>query len=189
MEENVKVRKLLIAVLVLLMASGCANKRAQTVVEKVNKPVKVEGVDRSSALEVVKQPIYSTNLIRKKIPENLKQLKHVYKAPEDCDALLQELELLNLALGEDLIDKPNPKDDVFTLDLGQMVSKEVESNIPFNSIIKRLSGARKHEKEILSAKTRGKSRRSYLQGWSDAMQCQRQLLKKRMKLKSKLKIL
>ena len=171
-----KFQNLLVGVLVLLTLSGCSNKRAQTVVEKVNKPVKVEGVDRGSALEVVKQPIYSTNLIRKKIPENLKQLKHVYKAPENCDALLQELELLNLALGEDLIDKPNPKDDVFTLDLGQMVSKEVESNIPFNSIVKRLSGARKHEKEMLSAKVRGKSRRSYLQGWSDAMQCQPQIV-------------
>ena len=171
-----KFQNLLVGVLVLLILSGCSNKRAQTVVEKVNKPVKVEGVDRGSALEVVKQPIYSTNLIRKKIPENLKQLKHVYKAPENCDALLQELELLNLALGEDLIDKPNPKDDVFTLDLGQMVSKEVESNIPFNSIVKRLSGARKHEKEMLSAKVRGKSRRSYLQGWSDAMQCQPQIV-------------
>jgi len=156
-----KFQNLLVGVLVLLTLSGCSNKRAQTVVEKVNKPVKVEGVDRGSALEVVKQPIYSTNLIRKKIPENLKQLKHVYKAPENCDALL---------------DKPNPKDDVFTLDLGQMVSKEVESNIPFNSIVKRLSGARKHEKEMLSAKVRGKSRRSYLQGWSDAMQCQPQIV-------------
>jgi len=52
-----------------------------------------------------------------------------------------------------------------------MLSKEVESNIPFNSVIKRLSGARKHEKERLSAQVRGKFRRSYLQGWSDAMKC------------------
>jgi len=160
-------KKILTSILVVLMLSACGGKRAPLV-----KPVKVEGVNTNSVMEVVKQPIYSVNLIRKKIPENLKQLTQVYESPEDCNALFEELELLNVALGEDLIDKPSSKDGAFTLHLGQMLSKEVESNIPFNSVIKRLSGARKHEKERLSAQVRGKFRRSYLQGWSDAMQCQ-----------------
>ena len=134
--------------------------------------IKVDGVNSNSVLEAVKQPIYSANLIRKKIPESLKNITQVYGSPANCEALLEELTLLNLALGEDLIDKPSSEKDAFTVDLGQMLSKEVESNIPFNSIVKRLSGARKHEKAILSAKVRGKSRRSYLQGWSDAMGCQ-----------------
>jgi len=149
---------------VLLMLTACGGKRVPS--------VKVEGANTTSIMEVVKQPIYSVNLIRKKIPENLKQLTQVYESPDDCVALRQELELLNVALGEDLIDKPSSKEGVLTLHLGQMLSKEVESNIPFNSIIKRLSGARKHEKERLSAQVRGKFRRSYLQGWSDAMKCQ-----------------
>ena len=159
-----KIQSLLVCISILFMLAACSSKRVPS--------VKVEGTNTSSIMEIVKQPIYSVNLIRKKIPENLKQLTEVYNSPNDCDALLQELELLNVALGEDLIDKPNSKEGVFTLHLGQMLSKEVESNIPFNSIIKRLSGARKHEKERLSAQVRGKFRRSYLQGWSDAMQCQ-----------------
>jgi len=56
-----------------------------------------------------------------------------------------------------------------------MLSDEVEANIPFNSLVKRLSGARKHEKKRLSAKLRGKARRSYLSGWADAMQCQKEV--------------
>jgi len=57
---------LLTSILVLLMLSACSNKKAPS--------VKVDGVSTDSFMEVVKQPIYSVNLIRKKIPENLKQL-------------------------------------------------------------------------------------------------------------------
>jgi len=102
----------------------------------------------------------------------LRDLKVAYQAPKNCEEYWQELELLNSVLGEDLTDKPNDKKDAFTLHVGQMLSDEVEANIPFNSIVKRLSGARKREKALLSAQVRGKTRRSYLKGWADAMQCE-----------------
>lgn len=159
-----KIRIFLIYLLAIALLSACGH--------KPKKKIKVDGLNQSSIFNAAKQPIYSVNLLREKIPEGLKNITQAYKAPADCTALLTELELLNLALGEDYTDKENPKKDVFTVHLGQMLSDEVESNIPFNSIVKRLSGARKHEKAKLSAKVRGKARRSYLQGWSDAMECQ-----------------
>lgn len=159
---------ILFLIFAMATLSACASKPVPK--------VKVDGVKKESFYEAVKQPIYSTNLIKKEIPENLRNLKVVYQVPKNCAEYWQELELLNAALGEDLTDRPSGKKDVYTLDLGQMLSDEVESNIPFNSLVKRLSGARKHEKKRLSAKLRGKARRSYLSGWADAMECQKEAL-------------
>ena len=157
-------KQLLTAILIIMVLAACSHKPKKT--------VKVDGVNKSSLTETVKQPIYSANLVRKKIPESLKNITAAYQAPNNCDEMLLELNMLNNALGEDYIDKENVGSDVFRLNLGQMLTDEVEASIPFNSIVKRLSGARKHEKATLSAQVRGKARRSYLKGWADAKGCQ-----------------
>jgi len=133
--------------------------------------VKVEQPNQESFIEAVKQPIYSVNLIREEIPEYLQGITQSYQAPNDCYEYQQELSLLDKALGEDPIDNENDLDNVITLHLGKMIAKGVESNIPFNSLIKSLSGAKKHEREMLSARLRGTARRSYLKGWAEAKQC------------------
>ena len=156
-------KQLLTGILIIIILSACRHKPKKT--------VKVGGVNKGSLTETVKQPIYSANLARKKIPESLKNITVAYQAPSSCDEFLLELELLNEALGVDYIDKENVGSDVFRLNLGQMLTDEVEASIPFNSIVKRLSGARKHEKATLSAQVRGKARRSYLKGWADAKGC------------------
>jgi len=149
------------AITLLLISSGCVHK----------KKVRVSGVDKGSLLNVAKQPIYSLNLLKKEIPEHLKELKVIYQAPNSCDEYQEELALLNTILGDDYVDKKNPNKDVITLHLGQMLGDEVASNIPFNSIIKSLSGAKKHEKARLSAFVKGETRRSYLTGWADGADC------------------
>ena len=136
---------LLFLVFSILMTTGCASKRK----------VSVEGTQSTDLLEAVKQPIYSINLIKREIPQHLKELNEVYQAPKGCQEFWQELTLLNEILGEDLIDKTDSGQDAITLHLGQMLGKQVASNIPFNSIIKSLSGAKKHEKKRLSALVRG----------------------------------
>ena len=147
--------------LMLVMNAGCATKRK----------VSVQGAKGGDFLEAVKQPIYSVNLIKKEIPAHLKALDQVYQAPENCSSAQEELLLLDEILGEDLIDKTSPGQEVITVHLGQMLGDQVASNIPFNSIIKSLSGAKKHEKKRLSAQIRGKARRSYLKGWVAAGNC------------------
>jgi len=147
----------------LLINTGCVSKRK----------VSVEAPQKGDLLEAVKQPIYSVNLIKKEIPEHLRELDEVYQTPEDCDAFWQEIALLDEILGEDLIDKPDSEREPITVHLGQMLGDQVESNIPFNGIIRSLSGAKKHEKKRLSALLRGKTRRSYLRGWGDAADCRK----------------
>jgi len=156
----------LLLMVTTFLLTACATKKMPDV-PKLN----IDGTHKGAFIEAVKQPIYSANLIKKEIPENLQNLTVVYEAPANCAEYVEELALLNEVLGEDFIDKSSDESDTFTLNLGQMLSDEIEANIPFNSMIKRLSGARKHEKKRLSAKVRGQARRSYLNGWADGMQC------------------
>jgi len=158
---------ILFLLVIMSFGAGCSSRKVPT--------VNIEGVNQRSFMEAVAQPIYSVNLMKKEIPQNLRDLTVVYQPPENCEAFSQELSLLNAALGEDLTDKPSDKGDTFTLNLGQMLSDEVESNIPFNSLVKRLSGARKHEKARLSAQVRGRARRSYINGWAHGRGCQEDL--------------
>jgi len=149
----------------MLVLSGCLNSN------KMPKKVAVETPTTSTFLEALKQPIYSANLIRKDIPEELKNITKSYQAPSSCDSYMKELTILNDALGDDPIDQERDSEEVITLHLSKMITRQVESNIPFNSIIKSLSGAKKHERALLSAKVRGNARRSYLKGWGEAREC------------------
>ena len=166
-----KIHTVILGLLLVIFLSACAS------ASKKAKSIKVGGVNKSSVLEAVKQPAYSANLIRKKVPESLSKLEKSYEVPNNCYSALKELSELDSALGPDLIDKAISKNNAFAVNVGQMLSKEVESSIPFNSVIKRLSGARKHEKAMLSAKVKGNARRSYLKGWLDAKGCSPHQLK------------
>lgn len=148
--------------LTLFFLTACTHKRKVT----------VSGANKSELLEASKQPIYSVNLIKKEIPATLKELTVVYQTPKSCDEYSQELSLLNSVLGEDLIDKQDEKHKETKVHLGKVIGQQVESSIPFNSVIKSLSGAKKHEKARLKAFIRGQSRRSYLKGWAAAQNCQ-----------------
>jgi len=146
---------------VLLFSTGCATK----------KKVGVDGAKKGDFLEAVKQPGYSVNLIKKDIPEHLKELDVVYQTPVSCTEYQQELVLLDELLGEDPIDKVDADNDTITLHIGQILGKQVSSSIPFNSLIESLSGAKKHEKKRLSALVKGQARRSFLKGWAQGKEC------------------
>jgi hypothetical protein len=153
--------------LVLVSACSTIPRELPKTVPKIN----VEKPTKALFIEAAKIPMYSVNLIREEIPEHLKAISLSYKAPKHCLEYRVELELLNDALGEDPIDRVRESDKVITLQLGSVIAREVESNIPFNSIIKSLSGAKKHEREVLAARLRGNARRSYLKGWAAAKPC------------------
>lgn len=157
---------MLLLVFSLAFTGACAN-----TVKKTPK-VKVEQPDKSSFVEAAKQPIYSANLIRKEVPEYLKNINQSYKAPQSCVQYQEELLLLNDALGEDPIDQANDDDKVITLHFGKLVSRGVESSIPLNGLVKTISGAKKHERKVLAARLKGNARRSYLKGWAAAMNCE-----------------
>lgn len=133
--------------------------------------VTVEKPNRSTFIEAAKIPMYSVNLIREEIPEYLEDITVSYQAPKNCLDYRVEMVLLNEALGEDPIDKTSDSDKVITLQLGKMIAREVESNIPFNSIIRSISGAKKHQRALLAARLKGNARRSYLKGWAAAKPC------------------
>ena len=149
----------------LLFTGACVNSIKKT------KNVKVEKPDKASLINAAKKPIYSTNLLRKEIPEHLKSISQSYQAPPSCDEYQKELVLLDEALGEDPIDKVSDDDKVVTLHFGNIISNQVESSIPLNSLVKTVSGAKKHERKILAARVKGNARRSYLKGWAAAKNC------------------
>lgn len=142
----------------------------EEVVKKVPK-VEVEKPSRSTFIEAAKVPMYSVNLIREEIPEHLENITVSYQAPKNCLDYRVEMVLLDEALGEDPIDKTRDSNKVISLQLGKVIAREVESNIPFNGIIRSISGAKKHQRALLAARLKGNARRSYLKGWAAAKPC------------------
>jgi len=153
--------------MISLALSACA-----TSTRSLKKVEFVKGTSKD-ALAAVREPIYDTNLIKREIPQALKDIEKVYQAPPNCLYYRQELAELNQALGDDLIDVKVKGSDTLTINLSETISSNLMPGIPFSSIVRSLSGAKKHELKRLDAIFRGKSRRAFLKGWALGQDCLR----------------
>lgn len=140
------------------------------------------------ALEAVQSPLVDLNLKRDEIPESLKKISgnpYALPAPLQCTKMRDELKELDVALGPDMQMRPNGKslvgsDTDYVKEGASMLQGEAigfvagkASIIPFRGIVRQITGAARHSKEVATAYESGKLRRAYLKGLSSALKCDR----------------
>jgi hypothetical protein len=163
---------LLLLALMITLLSACGSAR-----EQLAKNSKGTMGDVANAALT---PLADVNLKRDEIPEKLKALvENPYSVPKPlkCDTVKTELSELDAILGPDM-DAPRA-----TLSANQKYAeagaelihdgiigfvRSQTSIIPFRSIVRSITGAKKHEKAIAQAKEAGKLRRAYLKGLASA---------------------
>ena len=126
-------------------------------------------------------PFEDLNLKREKIPKTLKRVDRVYPEvpPDSCFMIDFEIRELTRVLGPDE-DDTVPEDTTtfrsrMTDKAGEMsvdaIKDAAASQIPFRDMVRRASGAKRHERLVGEAYDRGAARRTYLKGLGDAMGC------------------
>ena len=131
---------------------------------------------------VVEQPLRDFNVIRSKIPPVLVEaMADAYErpSPSTCAGITFQVKRLDEALGPDL-DEPVSTDHPSLLVRGGGQARSmgldamrtgVQSQIPFDGVIRVLSGAQHHDHEVMAAIQAGAIRRGYLKGLGEARGC------------------
>lgn len=122
-------------------------------------------------------PLEDLNLKRQTIPAILtKAISKPYDLTglDSCEAIASEVAQLDILLGADFDEPPPPANGDETLtDKGQRMANHAavgavrsasRSIIPFRGLVRKMTGAEAHEKEVDTAIQAGKVRRAYLKG-------------------------
>lgn len=181
-----RTRGITISMLILmlpLMACETVSENSHYVTKKSLKDreeVTLKGAGEAS-FSAALSPLEDLGLRKRDIPELLAKLAQnpYYPPPKPfkCDAVKAEMDQLNVLLGDD-IDEPKvalKDDESYVMAAAEMAQDAVvglvksQVNIlPYKSILRRLTGAKKHEKLVAKAIQGGNLRRAYLRGLSVA---------------------
>lgn len=170
------------------LLSGCASKphydASGAVVEKPqHRPAEEPQAVRSSTDDqsnswgdAVMAPLEDLNLRRKDIPEILTQAvtkPYDLTGLDNCEAIASEVTKLDSLLGADFDEPPPPQDAKSLRERGGEAAGDVargsvrnatRSIIPFRGLVRQMTGAQRHQKEMDTAIQAGKVRRAYLKG-------------------------
>ncbi|WP_443747812.1 hypothetical protein [Asticcacaulis solisilvae] len=168
-----------------LTLAGCASSPKYDTADGAAKPAAADGrsqVVHSSADpdndwgDAVTAPLQDLNLKRVRIPQILldaMQRPYDLNGLDRCDAISDEVRKLDTVLGADL-DEPPPPPDKSTMGQkgGRMANNAAvgavrgatRSVIPFRGLVRQMTGAEQHDKEVNAAIQAGKVRRAYLKG-------------------------
>lgn len=167
----------------LLLLAACAGEREPAAPSK-SPPEKgslvgetVSGV-ASGTYKAVQQPFVDVNLKREEIPPLLLEtVKDPYRRPDPatCGHIRAEIAELDALLGTDpYILKPAEEKDTRNeyVEEGANLARDQAVDmvagyldvIPFRGVVRRVSGAEKHAKEVIRAYEAGKIRRAFLKG-------------------------
>lgn len=137
-----------------------------------------------SAMEkAVKAPLVDLNLLRKKIPDVLRDARRApYRMPDiaTCDTLGLEIHNLDIALGADLDQRiiGNGTDTLAAKgaeeagDAAADALKDLTTGwIPYRGWVRRLTGAERHSRELSRHIAAGLARRAYLKGLGQSQGC------------------
>lgn len=124
--------------------------------------------------DIAATPMHDLNLSSTAIPPVLAEAKkQPYVAPyeQSCEALQQQVGLLDEVLGPDLDADPaaelskgeKAKNAAGNAAVGAL-QKTVEGAIPFRGWVRKLSGAERHSEEVAAAIAAGNARRAFLKG-------------------------
>lgn len=152
---------------------------AVTTVKPTNKGSSV--TDRVGQAAIT--PLSDLNVVQEEIPAILLHAQEVgpygVPSPATCEAVQQEINDLDGALGADL-DSPKDGNKPSLLERGTdlaentgvgMVRRTMEGFVPFRSWLRKLSGAEKHSKRVAGAIVAGGVRRAYLKGLRQGLGC------------------
>jgi hypothetical protein len=142
-------------------------------------PVKTsDDIKRESIKGAATAPLRDLNVMRAEIPELLLQaMADPYARPPrnyKCPQLIALIRPLDDILGPD-IDRVNIEDQDM-MDRGKSTALGTAADlasgaIPFRGVVRKLSGAEKHDRLVRDAITAGAVRRAYLKGLGEAKGC------------------
>jgi hypothetical protein len=124
-----------------------------------------------TATDVAATPIDDLNLRKKNVPEVLiaaQDAPYSLRGIRTCAQLSRAITGLNAVLGDD-IDVAQAKGR--KISPGLLVKSAIGSFIPFEGVIKEISGANAHERAVQSAIYAGSVRRAFLKGVGQARGC------------------
>jgi hypothetical protein len=117
-------------------------------------------------------PLRNANIVRQKIPPVvLTAMAAPYARPNPmtCQAIAAEVAALDRALGPDF-DAGGGRSNAH---LGPTAMRVAANTlIPFQGVLRFVSGAEAHDREVVRAIIAGSARRSYLKGLGEARRCQ-----------------
>ena len=129
--------------------------------------------ERKQTVEsAVATPVEDLNLKKTKIPEVLIRAQanpYDIASASTCDAVAAEVAAINAELGDDYDDFA--KDDGSKVNPAPLLKAGVANFIPFRGVIRQLSGAAQHDREVEQAIDAGFARRGFLKGRALEMNC------------------
>lgn len=126
--------------------------------------------------DAVTAPLEDLNLKRENIPQILADaIEKPYDLTglDHCEAIAAEVGKLDALLGKDFDEPPPPKDDRTMTQKGESMGNNAavgavrgaaRSIIPFRGLVRQMTGADAHQKQVDTAIQAGKVRRAYLKG-------------------------
>ncbi len=186
-QAPIKLARIISPLLLALCFTACSSGTGDHLVSNVTeKPLQSNQENPSvagtadAAFTAALSPLEDLGLRKRKIPTTLKEIAdNPYAAPAtlECDNLKQEMAAIDKVLGPD-VDGPKvalTATEEYATTGGEMVQDAVvgvvraQTNIlPLRSIVRRITGANKHEKEVTQAIQAGNLRRAYLRGIAEA---------------------
>ncbi len=164
----------------LATMAACASKNEPSTTSKIMQQT------RSGVTGAAMTPLKDLNLAREDIPALLLEIKNPYAVNKDasCDDIKAQIGALDEVLGPDW-DIPkdgNVDEDEETLSdiaaeetsdsLLDAVASEAGAIVPYRSLVRRVTGARRYQKKVKNAFDRGRHRRTYLKGLGLMKSCE-----------------
>jgi hypothetical protein len=147
-----------LAALALILLTACASA----------KPAGSEG----PVVGAVEQPFRDLNVIQDDAPPVIAlAAQHPYAAPTpaDCSQIGQGIEDLNRILGPDV----DSDDAAGRKDASALVGEALRGavHLPFRGVVRKLSGAAEHDRQLALAVTAAVARRGFLRGLAQSQGC------------------
>ena len=157
------------------LATVCALAAARAYAAQVQTP---DRANQSSAPNALATPLHDVNVLRQHIPPVLMAaVADPYAAPErlTCPRLGALVSELDRALGPDFNMPDTPQNPSLTQGNGHLaltlLSGATRILIPYDGLVRTVSGAQRHDQMVIQAITAGSVRRGYLKGLGEAYHC------------------
>ncbi len=171
-----------------LMMAGCASAPRYSIDDSASpqshndrgrdgsRPVRSSTDHDDSWGDAVSAPLDDLNLRRQEIPQILQDAitkPYDLTGLDHCEDIAAEVRQLDALLGEDFDEPPPPPDQATTAQKGGRMANSAavdavrgaaRSVIPFRGLVRQITGADAHQKEVDKAIQAGKVRRAYLKG-------------------------
>jgi hypothetical protein len=155
-----------LSVFALLTSPAFASDPAKP--DEPEKPITQKDV---TAKDVVTTPATDLNIKKNEIPELLtaaQERPYTLRGLGTCSQIGAAIVQLNGVLGDDI---DMPQTEAKRTSAGRMAQSVVGSFIPFRGIIREVSGANAHDREVQAAVIAGVARRSFLKGIGQGKGC------------------